>query len=308
MSKSVTAPAKQGTFAEHNLDALEEMAQKYSLASLDTKKRFACAVFLAEGIQALRRAVEPILPSIMPLQNSTLGFLTDKRNEGYPAGVVLECLVEAVLRGVYPVGNQFNIIAGKCYITKEGYELLVRNLPGLTDLRLEPGVPKGSTGGAVVPYRASWKLEGKPNQLTAEIPVRLNAGMGADGAIGKATRKMLSRIYKLITGSEVTEGDLPEETPLLPQSNAEMILGKLPAPSKQNKETNGNTVPNGLAKLAGLCQQLRLEEGEFLAMLPDGKERPEQLTASERDDLCRKLEAQLEDQEAERLEREGIQS
>lgn len=197
---------------EQALGELEQLAKKYAPAALEAAGRFARALLLAQGIRELKAAVEPILQHIKPLAGSALGFLTDKP---YGDDVVASCLIEATLRGVYPVGNEFNIISGRCYITKEGYRRLVRELPGLTDLVLEPGVPKGREGGAVVPYRATWKYQGRPGVLVREIPVRLNQGMGADGAIGKATRKALKAVYEQLTGSEQTDPDedLPEQRP-----------------------------------------------------------------------------------------------
>jgi hypothetical protein len=195
-----------------SLRALDELAARYSLQSLDASSRFERALLLAEGMQALRKAVAPLVPRILSLQGSPLGFLTDKdKDGGYPAEVVQECLIEATLRGVYPVGNEFNIIARRCYITLNGYRRLVGDVAGLTDLKLIPDVPKAFTGGAIVPVKASWKMHGRPDSLERNIPVRLNAGMGADGAIGKATRKMLASIYAQVTGSDLSGGDDADE-------------------------------------------------------------------------------------------------
>ena len=61
---------------------------------------------------------------------------------------------ETVLRGVRIVGNEFNIISGRPYITKEGFSRLVREWPGLTELRLMPGVPATQANRALIAYRA----------------------------------------------------------------------------------------------------------------------------------------------------------
>jgi hypothetical protein len=209
---STAVKAKNGNGTAHPAEAtqlvqLEALASQHSLANIAGKGRFEQAIMLADGMTALKDQVRPLVPRVMPLQGSPLGFLTDKDREGgYPADVVTTCLIEAVLRGVYPVGNEFNIISGRCYITKNGFARLVRCLPGLTDLKLHLGVPKVSTGGAVVPCRATWRLDGRPDAVEREIPVRLNSGMGADGALGKATRKLLAAVYQQVTGSE--QGDL----------------------------------------------------------------------------------------------------
>ena len=59
-----------------------------------------------------------------------------------------------------------------------------------------------------MPCKASWKLNGTPDVMEAEIPVRINAGMGSDAILGKAERKMRARIYNRITGTEFPEGEV----------------------------------------------------------------------------------------------------
>ncbi|MFK5282891.1 hypothetical protein ACI3PL_25325, partial [Lacticaseibacillus paracasei] len=69
----------------------------------------------------------------MALQGNRLGFKTDKdKSGGYPESVVKNCLIEAVLLGIQPTGNQFNIIAGNMYPTKEGCGYLLNNFKGLS--------------------------------------------------------------------------------------------------------------------------------------------------------------------------------
>ena len=68
------------------------------------------------------------MSAIMPLMNTSLGFKTDKNGKKlgtdgtstYSVEVVKSCLIEAVLLGLQPTGNQFNIIAGNCYIATNG--------------------------------------------------------------------------------------------------------------------------------------------------------------------------------------------
>ena len=147
-----------------------------------------------------------LLDQILPLQNSSLGFRTD-RPTGYQPDVVKDCFIEATLRGLSPIGNEFNIISGRCYVTKEGFSRLLRELPEFCDLKLFFGVPKTSTGGAIVEARATWKYRGHQDEITREIPVRVNNGMGADAILGKTERKLKAAIYQQITGSVVSDGD-----------------------------------------------------------------------------------------------------
>jgi hypothetical protein len=86
-------------------------------------------------------------------------------------------------------------------------------------------------GGALVPYRASWKLNGKPDELNCivwtdedgvvhddRIPVRVNSGQIIDATMGKAKKKMKQRIWARITGVREsysdaidTEGEVVQE-------------------------------------------------------------------------------------------------
>jgi len=192
--------------------ALEKVAQEASLATLEGQGRFQKMASLAEGITRLREMITPeIMAPVMALQGTPLGFRTDKDGKGgYSMPDVKEALIEAVLRGVYPVGNEFNIIAGRAYITREGMSRLVSEWPCLAKLEIDLGVPTMKDGGAIVPCTAAWRLNGLPMTLTATIPVKVNAGMGADAILGKATRKILKRVHDRLTGSKagIPDGDV----------------------------------------------------------------------------------------------------
>lgn len=182
------------------------------------------AVTLATGITTLRKVLtEDLVKQVfMPLQGSPLGFVTDKDKEGgYGIGVVRDCLIEAMIHGLRPVGNELNIISGRCYAAKNGLVRLVSEFPGVSDLVYVPGVPQMvADKGAIVPFRITWRLNGKPMERTwyAEkrpdgtvldnrIAVRVNAGMGADAVIGKAIRKAFKQVLDQLTGSKFALGE-----------------------------------------------------------------------------------------------------
>ena len=187
-------------------------------------------VALATGIQQLRKVLNKDLveSTFMPLQGSALGFITDRdRDGGYDGQTVRDCMIEGLIHGLRPVGNEINIISGRCYATKNGYARLVSEFEGLTDLELMPGVPHAAGDGALVPFTARWRLNGKPDQIVLEyvkrpdgsisdtrIAVKVNKGMGADAILGKAERKMLKRIHTRLTGSKLslTDGDAMDTT------------------------------------------------------------------------------------------------
>lgn len=190
---------------------------------------FGRAFRMAAAIRALHHAVtEDMMKDIMHLQGTGLGFLTDKDNSGNPPGYtaaeVKLVAIEAALMGAFWVGNEFNIIANRPYLTKNFFTRKLREFPGLTDLRLSPGVPVlVGDKGALVPYVATWKFNGQEmrierllrklddkTDLDERIPIRVNSGMGADAILGKAERKIKAQIYNMLTGSDLTDGDVDE--------------------------------------------------------------------------------------------------
>lgn len=220
MSRDKQAPPERAERADKPAAALApaerlgELAERCALAVTAAKGKIAETLALAEAVQELRKAVLPLVPRIRPLIGSPLGFRTDRDTSDkgpYPDAVVADVLVEAVGRGLRWTGNEFNVIGGRLYTTKEGYSRLVGELPGLSDLELTPAVPRMGDGGAVVKYKATWKLDGAAQSLEREIPTRLNAGMGADAAIGKATRKMLASVHARVTGSTHSFADSDAE-------------------------------------------------------------------------------------------------
>lgn len=205
---SVDAPKKTTAVVafKEKADQLTKLAAEYGPAAMAGLDHMTKAMQLARGCTVVMKVVGEALPYIRPLAGSPLGFRTDKDagpggGSTYSDEVIQVACTEAVLRGLNWTGNEFNIISGRLYVTREGYTRLVSELEGLTDLALRPGVPKMMQTGAEVPYSATWKINGKQYSMETVIPVRLNTGMGADGALGKAQRKMLARIHAQVTGS-----------------------------------------------------------------------------------------------------------
>lgn len=196
--------------ANETVAALDKAAAAGMLAQKEVSQ-FKRTIMVSMAIGELQNLLTPkIMEPIMNLQNRSLGFRTDNPN-GYPVDVVKDCLIEATLKGVYPVGNEFNIIAGRCYITKEGYFHKLRDIPNFTWIEV-PGIPRnvGDTG-AVVKISLEWTLEGKQFSKELELAIRVNRGMGADAIIGKATRKARAWLFTTVTGQEVGDGDVEED-------------------------------------------------------------------------------------------------
>lgn len=166
---------------------------------------------LAEATRQLKELLtSEYMKPIMELQGNKLGFKTDKDNDGgYPEKVVKNCLIEAVLTGVQVVGNQFNIIAGNMYLTKEGFGYLLNNYPNLT-YEIIPKLPRINTDStsAAISMQISWSLNAQEKQVREiEFPIKMNKYMGVDAVIGKATRKSRAWLYNSISGQEISDGD-----------------------------------------------------------------------------------------------------
>jgi len=216
-----------------NMAAIEAALATCEPAKLRQMSLMERTLTLADSMEIMRQNFNgAILGRMKRLANTPLGFLTDRpdQTKAYHDDVVRDCVIEAMLRGAQPIGNEFNIIAGRCYLTKQFFERQLRTFSGLTELRLVEGVPSThqQSGGALVPYRASWLLNGAPDEIICDlnadgtdtrIAVRVNAGMGVDAILGKAKRKMLARIYARITGSDwlEVEDDVAADEILTPQ-------------------------------------------------------------------------------------------
>ena len=182
---------------------------------LQQAKPFEACLTLAVAIKNMRTELKPYLPSIKYLMDSHLGFRTDREGKPpYSDDTITDCIITAAMQGLNPAGNQFNIIAGNCYITKQGITHLLKKVKGLTDMKLNFGIPVLKSGGALVSFHAAWKLNGKSDSMAGDVPVKLNNQMGSDGAIGKAERKVKVRMYAQITGSELTDGEVNEDIPM----------------------------------------------------------------------------------------------
>lgn len=172
---------------------------------------FEKAYLVSNAIGELKELLTPeYMKPIMNLQGNKLGFKTDKdKDGGYKEDVVKNCLIEAVLYGLQPAGNQFNIIAGNTYATKEGMGYLLSKIPGLK-YEIIPELPRIKDNSAAVVMNIEWELGGVTNTKKIDIPIKVNQYMGADAVLGKATRKARKWLYDTITGNEIPEGDITD--------------------------------------------------------------------------------------------------
>ena len=239
-----------------------EIAQKLnnsvlSVISSDKLMGFEKAYLIANAAGELKRLLTPeYMKPIMDLQGNRLGFKTDKdivngqKGPGYPEEVVKNCLIEAVLMGVQPFGNQFNIIAGNAYITKEGFGFLLQNYKGLY-FEITSELPRinAEKSSAAVVMNIEWTIEGTTKSKKLDFPIKMNAYMGADAVIGKATRKARAWLYNTITGSETPDGDTQD-------IDHSVIQSRVNPDKKQAAETKENERIEKFIQSATTIEQL----------------------------------------------------
>lgn len=174
--------------------------------SNNTSVGFEMAYSVSSGISKLKTLLTTeYMKPIMELQGTRLGFKTDKK---YPEDTVRNCLIEAVLMGVQPFGNQFNIIAGNTYITKEGFGYLLLNIPELK-YSITPGIPRTNSTQteSIIDVTIKWKYKSDEDEKVIQFPIKTNKFMGSDGVIGKSVRKSRAWLHNYITGTEFSDGD-----------------------------------------------------------------------------------------------------
>lgn len=174
---------------------------------------FERAYATAKSIEVLKTLLTPeYMAPIMQLQGNRLGFKSDKdKSGGYPVDVVKNCLIEAVLMGLQPYGNEFNIIAGNTYATKEGVGRLLATWKGLK-YSLICGVPKPNSDGksAVVDVTIKWTINNESKEEIIPISIKMDAYTSVDAMIGKATRKGRAWLISNISGIEIVEADVTD--------------------------------------------------------------------------------------------------
>lgn len=175
---------------------------------------FERAYSISSAIGDLKTLLTPeYMKPIMQLQGNRLGFKTDKdKSGGYDEATVKNCLIEAVLMGLQPYGNQFNIIAGNTYPTKEGTGYLLNNSFKGLKFDIVVNITKTSPDGksALAEATINWTINEVDRTKVVPIPIKTDAYTGVDAIIGKATRKARAWLISALSGIEITDGDVTD--------------------------------------------------------------------------------------------------
>lgn len=264
-----------------SLDHLALEAQQ----ALSCKGSFEKAINMGIAMNRLREALTPaVMESIMKLKGSQLGFRTDegagsqyKDGISYGVDVVRECLIVATCMGLSPVGNQWNILAGRTYVTKEGMTYLLKNLDGLTNLKMvyHPAeIRESSTAGVskqgkeyqrieregLVRVDMSWEFRGVADSETLEFCIRVNNGMSQDAIIGKAERKAKAWLYAHLTDTVISDGEVDD--------GGREVRNVTPEAGMQQKPISGNPLAGGAVHSSHVAEE-RVVEPELAVSVAD---------------------------------------
>lgn len=187
----------------------------------NNKSGFEKAFIQSTAIEMISEMLdENYMKPIKALAGKKLGFLCD--NKDYTVAVIKGCVIEATLIGLQVVGNQFNIIAGKCYVTKEGFTYLLSKVDGLY-YDVTYNLPKKDGVQTFVETAINWRIDGRERTVKKSFAVAVNQGMGADAILGKAERKAKKWLYYEVTGQDISDGDTVDASATIVSDNSSRV-------------------------------------------------------------------------------------
>lgn len=216
---------------DERIAKLEDAAKR--AAVIETKygaDTIGAALCKANALATLRRLITPEImqQAILPLMGTRIGFLTDKDNDRdgpYPEGVVKDAVIEAFMDGVPLIGNRFNILGKRFYLTREGIAFKLDRFPGLT-YEITPAIPTDERppeyvrmpdgksvlkkGEATVCVSVTWKVAGADKEENCRLlsfRVSVNRGMSTEAVQGKAWCRAAKWLWTKVSGYDVAVTD-----------------------------------------------------------------------------------------------------
>lgn len=172
---------------------------------------FEKAFQLSSAITTIKELLnKEYMKPIMSLQKTKIGFNSDKI---YDEETVKICLIEAISYGLQPIGNEFNIIGGTCYVTKEGFQKLLSKIDGLNyDFTFKNVKIDNDKTSASCIVLIEWELNGVKSTKEITFLIKSNQYAGNDAIIGKATRKASAWLFNKIKNINIGDGDVMDVT------------------------------------------------------------------------------------------------
>jgi len=260
-----------------DIDKLDLILTNSQVAIRDASP-FKRAFVLAAAIKQIEDAItKPMMDDIMNLMNSPIGFKTDRRPgqkdrngkeiKPYHETTVKRCVIVALMSGAELSGNQFNIIAGNAYFTKEFFEKAVREFPGISHISIDIGAAaQHGAKSAALPAVAKWIIGGEEFEMRFEktevsdmrIVVNSHSASGPDQLRGLAESKVYRRVYNRISGLNLSvNADAPPAGESTPPEDPKAIEEKT-AEEKTAEEQKAEL--SGDAKAASAYSETAMEE------------------------------------------------
>jgi hypothetical protein len=220
-----------------SLVALNDAKENFAVAmqeaqSLDIVNNMAAAFDAAIIVNKLEAVLtDEVMDKVfMPLMNKKIGFRTDRdpsrpdRRTGvapkpYGRDVVRTCIIDGAANGLLPMGNQWNIISGTMYPTKEGFTALLAKMKSTMGLiysfEFDPETTAKSSDPSYVaiPCRISYRTnrEDLKGWFKYIAMVKSNGETSTtDQLRGKAERKCKRAFYEFLTGLDLGDADATE--------------------------------------------------------------------------------------------------
>lgn len=192
-------------------------------SAIDIVNNFGAAFNAARVITLLREALtdEVMARVFMPLMNTKAGFRTDRDGKPdkqgrvkplYDVPTVRDAIIDAAIIGLLPTGNQFNIISGTMYPTKEGYTVLLKKIGAKYVIDVQQDRSQNPAF-AEFPCKITYSYNGEKNSLTINATVRRDQYSSNDQLRGKAERRAKKALYEYLTGTDYGEADETSSRP-----------------------------------------------------------------------------------------------
>ena len=192
-------------------------------SAIDIVNNFGAAFNAARVITLLREALtdEVMARVFMPLMNTKVGFRTDRDGKPdkqgrvkplYDVPTVRDAIIDAAIIGLLPTGNQFNIISGTMYPTKEGYTVLLKKIGAKYVIDVQQDRSQNPAF-AEFPCKITYSYNGEKNSLTIHATVRRDQYSSNDQLRGKAERRAKKALYEYLTGTDYGEADETSSRP-----------------------------------------------------------------------------------------------
>jgi hypothetical protein len=197
------------------LKQISKEATPYVFAATDNIE---ADIKVASAIVQMEKALKhpSVMGVIKSLAGNRVGFLTDKDSKGgYDDDTLANCCLEAMLKGLSLRGQEWNIIGGRCYVTKAGAWTVMLSYPGVTDVEVVPGKLRNVEGEHYITMLCTWKYGGVEDSIEREFPIKAPPSPSYELFVGKGTRKILVAAVEKITGKRgfIGEGELDDAGP-----------------------------------------------------------------------------------------------